>query len=310
MMTTGLFTHADCLRHDTGPGHPERIDRLRTVLSALERPEFAQLERREAPVATVEQIARVHSLRHINQLMAAIPAQGLAYIDADTVISADSGAAALRAAGALCAAVDAVSLGAFQNAFCAIRPPGHHAEPDRAMGFCLFNNVAIGAMHARAAHGFERVAIIDFDVHHGNGTQAAFEGDADAFYGSTHQMPLYPGTGYESETGVGNIVNVALEPLSGGREFRRALTDKILPELDLFAPDMVFISAGFDAHADDPLASLQLTPDDFEWATREILLLAARHCQGRVVSTLEGGYSLEALDACVTAHVRALMQAN
>lgn len=310
MMVTGIFTHPDCLRHDTGPGHPERIDRLRAVLHALERPEFSGLEWREAPEASVGQIARVHSLRHINQMMAAISDQGFAYIDADTVISPGSGAAALRAAGALCAAVDAVASGKLRNVFCAIRPPGHHAEPDRAMGFCLFNNVAIGAMHARVVHGLERVAVIDFDVHHGNGTQAAFEGDANAFYGSTHQMPLYPGTGFESEAGVGNIVNAALEPMSGGREFRRALTEKILPKLDLFAPDMVFISAGFDAHVDDPLANLQLMPEDFEWATREILSLAARHCEGRVVSTLEGGYSLEALDACTAAHVRALMQAN
>ena len=214
------------------------------------------------------------------------------------------------AAGAVVAAVDAVIAGDADNAFCAVRPPGHHAEPSRAMGFCLFNNAAIGALRAREAHGLARVAVIDFDVHHGNGTQAAFYDDATLFYGSTHQYPLYPGTGSRGETGVGNIVNVPLPPMAGSREFRSSFEREILPALDAFRPELVVISAGFDAHKSDPLAQLLLDEADYTWVTEQLLEIAARHAGGRVVSTLEGGYNLAALGASAAAHLRALMAAG
>jgi acetoin utilization deacetylase AcuC-like enzyme len=242
-------------------------------------------------------------------MLAAVPASGHAAIDADTVLSAGSGEAALRAVGAVCAAVDAVMDGEATNAFCAVRPPGHHAEPLRPMGFCLFNNVAIAAQRARQVYGLERAAVIDFDVHHGNGTQAMFEEDPRLFYASTHQSPLYPGTGAASETGVGNIVNVPLRPMSGTVEFQRAFNEAILPALEEFRPDFLFISAGFDAHRRDPLAQLDLVEDDYAWVTQRLAGVAARHCRGRLVSTLEGGYDLAALGASAAAHVRALMAA-
>jgi len=306
-MTTLLYTHPACLEHDPGDHHPESPARLRAVLEALDAPEFARLERREAPEAEIDAIARVHPRRFVERMLAAVPSAGHVGIDADTVLSPQSGRAALRAAGAVIAAVDAVLAGEADNAFCAVRPPGHHAEPGRAMGFCLFNNVAIGALQARAAHGLARVAVIDFDVHHGNGTQARFAEDASLFYASTHQFPLYPGTGRASETGVGNIVNVPLAPLAGSRQFRLGVSREILPALDAFRPDMVLISAGFDAHRSDPLA--QLLPDeaDYTWITEELLEIARRHAGGRVVSTLEGGYDLAALGASAAAHVSALM---
>jgi acetoin utilization deacetylase AcuC-like enzyme len=230
-------------------------------------------------------------------------------IDADTVLSAASGRAALHAAGAVTAAVDAVMAKEAENAFCAVRPPGHHAEPDRAMGFCLFNNAAIAALRAREVHGLERVAVVDFDVHHGNGTQAAFESDENLFYASTHQYPLYPGTGAAHETGVGNIVNVPLRPMSGSGPFRRAFSERILPGLDEFRPRFVIISAGFDAHRSDPLAQLMLEESDYVWVTERLVELAYRHAEGRLVSTLEGGYDLQALGASAAAHVRVLMAA-
>ena len=213
----------------------------------------------------------------------------------------------MRAAGAVVAAVDAVVMGEADNAFCAVRPPGHHAEPGRAMGFCLFNNVAIGALRAREAHGLARVAVVDFDVHHGNGTQACFADDASLFYASTHQFPLYPGTGARSETGVGNIVNVPLRPMAGSREFRLGASREILPALDAFRPDLLLISAGFDAHRSDPLAQLLLDESDYTWITEQLLEIARQHAGGRVVSTLEGGYDLAALGASAAAHVRVLM---
>jgi acetoin utilization deacetylase AcuC-like enzyme len=222
-------------------------------------------------------------------------------------MSAQSGEAALRAAGAVAAAVDAVIAGEAANAFCAVRPPGHHAEPGRSMGFCLFNNVAVGALRARAAHGLARVAVIDFDVHHGNGTQAAFEKDPTLLYASTHQWPLYPGTGSPRETGVGNIVNVALGPMSGSRQFRLGVTREVLPALEEFRPEMVLISAGFDAHRADPLAQLMHDESDYTWVTEQLADIAERHARGRIVSTLEGGYDLEALAASAAAHVRVLM---
>jgi acetoin utilization deacetylase AcuC-like enzyme len=308
-MTTLVYTHDACLEHDPGSYHPESPDRLRVVLERLSRPEFAALKRREAPLADIDEVARIHPRPFIEAVLASVPARGHAAIDVDTVLSPRSGEAALRAVGAVCAAVDAVMAEEADNAFCAVRPPGHHAEPDRAMGFCLFNSVAIGAQRARQAHGLERAAVIDFDVHHGNGTQAAFESDPHLFYGSTHQSPLYPGTGARSDTGVGNLVNVPLRPMSGSVEFRRAFEEVILPALEDFRPDFILISAGFDAHRNDPLAQLMLVEEDYAWVTERLMACAARHCEGRIVSSLEGGYDLTALAASAAAHVRTLMAA-
>ncbi len=306
-MTTLLYTHPSCLAHDPGDYHPEAPSRLRAVLAALSGPQYARLERREAPEAALDDVLRVHSRRQVERLLGAVPKSGHVAIDADTVLSPASGTAALHAAGAVSAAVDAVVAKEADNAFCAVRPPGHHAEPDRAMGFCLFNNAAIGALRAREVHGLDRVAVVDFDVHHGNGTQAAFEADDNLFYASTHQSPLYPGTGSASETGVGNIVNVPLRPMSGSGPFRLAMTGRILPALDAFRPDLLLISAGFDAHRSDPLAQLLLDEADYIWVTEKLLEVANRHADGRVVSTLEGGYDLTALAASAAAHVRVLM---
>ena len=306
-MTTLLVTHQACFGHDPGRMHPESPARLKAILAALEAPEFAALERRAAPPAQVEQIARVHAQLYVDRVLNAIPTSGHVGFDPDTIVSPGSGEAALRAAGAVTAAVDAVVAGEARNAFCAVRPPGHHAEAARAMGFCLFNNVAVGAEQARKVHGLARIGVVDFDVHHGNGTQHMFERDADLFYASTHQWPFYPGTGAAGETGVGNIVNVPLAPMSGSREFRAAMTGIVLPALRRFRPDLLLISAGFDAHADDPLASLRLVEADYEWATRALMTVADECCRGRVISTLEGGYDLPALAASSAAHVRALM---
>ncbi len=308
-MTTLLFTHPACIEHAPGPHHPEAPDRLRAVLAALEAPPFAALGRRDAPRAERAQLERVHDGPYIDAVLGAVPASGTVHLDPDTALSPRSGEAALRAAGAACAAVDAVMAGEADNAFCAVRPPGHHAESGRAMGFCLFNNVAVGAAHARAAHGAERAAVIDFDVHHGNGTQAMFERDAGLFYASTHQWPYYPGTGAREERGVGNIVNAPLPAGSTGADFRAAMQSEVLPALSAFKPDFVFISAGFDAHAADPLAGLRLDDDDFAWATEEIAAIAAECCAGRLVSTLEGGYNLDALASACAAHVGVLMAA-
>ena len=307
---TLLYTHPACLDHDPGRHHPESPARLRAVLAALAAPEFAALERREAPKAALDDIAHIHPRGFVERLLAAVPSNGLVGIDADTIMCPASGRAALHAAGAVVAAVDAVVAGEADNAFCAVRPPGHHAEPARAMGFCLFNNAAIGALRARAAHGLDRVAVVDFDVHHGNGTQAAFWDDPGLFYASTHQSPLYPGSGAASERGVGgNIVNVPLRPMSGSAEFRQGFSRVILPALDAFRPQMLVISAGFDAHKSDPLAQLMLDEADYAWATEELVAVARRHGDGRIVSTLEGGYDLAALSASAAAHVRVLMAA-
>jgi acetoin utilization deacetylase AcuC-like enzyme len=306
-MTTFLYTHPACLDHDPGRHHPESAARLRAVLDALADPEFDRLERREAPEAALEDLLRVHPRPHVERLMRAVPKSGHFGIDADTILSPASGLAALCAAGAVVAAVDAVVANDADNAFCAVRPPGHHAEPDRAMGFCLFNNIAVGALRAREAHGLQRIAVIDFDVHHGNGTQAAFEADNALFYASTHQSPLYPGTGSVGETGVGNIFNVPLRPMAGSTQFRAAMSERILPALDAFRPEFVLISAGFDAHRSDPLAQLLLDEEDYTWVTERLIEIADRHASGRLVSALEGGYDLPALGASVVAHVRALM---
>jgi acetoin utilization deacetylase AcuC-like enzyme len=311
-MKTALFTHPACLEHELPVGHPECADRLRAIHWALEAEEFQSLDRREAPRASLEAIVRVHSAKMIAAIFDAIPTidSGIPHVllDADTIVSPGSGEASLRAAGAVIAAVDAVIAGEAANAFCAVRPPGHHAERDAPMGFCLFNNVAIGALHARAVHGLERIAVVDFDVHHGNGTQHSFEADRDLFYLSTHQMPLYPGTGYPSERGRhGNILNLPLSPGAGSAEFRASMLEAGLPALEAFAPDLLLISAGFDAHAWDPLAGLALETADFAWITHELMALARGSAKSRIVSTLEGGYDLEALARSAAAHVAALM---
>ena len=309
-MSTFYFTHPSFLSHDTGLGHPESALRLRAVEAVLKRPEFAALARQEAPPAAAAQILRIHTQAHLDQVLNSIPKQGSAHLDPDTVVSPGSGEAALRAAGAVCAAVDALFAGQAANPFCGVRPPGHHAESGRSMGFCLFNNIAVAAEHARHRHGIQRVAIVDFDVHHGNGTQHAFDKNPQVLYASTHQHPWYPGSGLASETGVGNIFNAPLPAGSGSQEFRAAMERKILPAVDAFKPELVLVSAGFDAHKDDPLASLNLVEEDFAWATRELLQLAARHCGGRLVSALEGGYNLEALGESAGAHVRELLAAK
>lgn len=312
-MSTVLITHPACLRHDPGEHHPESPHRLRAVLTALEGEDFAGLERREAPAASMEELTRVHPEAYVEAILGIRPAGGeLAMIDADTLMSAGSAEAALRAAGAVVAGVDAVvgagAGGKSKTAFAAVRPPGHHATPTVPGGFCLFSNVAIGARHAQVRHGIGRVAILDFDVHHGQGTQATVEVDPSLFYGSTHQSPFYPGTGSARERGVdGNVANVPLAANSGSDEFRAAWGDFILPRLDRFAPDMVMISAGFDAHRRDPLAQLRLTTEDFAWITAELVAIAKSHSAGRVVSALEGGYDLEALADSAAAHVRVLM---
>ncbi len=309
-MTTLLYSHAACTEHDPGSMHPESPARLRAILARLDQTDFADLERREAPRASREQIARVHPAAFVDAVLQAIPESGRVGLDADTIVSPGSGEAALRAAGAVAAAVDAVVAGEAANGFCAVRPPGHHAEPTRAMGFCLFNNVAVGALQAREVHDLARIAVIDFDVHHGNGTQAMFWDDPGLFYASTHQMPLYPGTGSREERGVSNnIVNAPLAPGAGSGDFRKAMTENVLPALEDFNPDLVMISAGFDAHAADPLAGLNLHEEDYAWATEELLAVARRSCAGRLVSTLEGGYDLNALANSAAVHVKCLMAA-
>ena len=308
-MTTILFTHPACLGHDAGEFHPESPERLRAVLGALESEEFAHLLRAEAPEATVEQIGRVHGADFISFIRKSIPAEGRpVHLDPDTLVGPGSWEAALRAAGAVVAAVDAVARGECRNAFCAVRPPGHHAERAAAMGFCLFNNVAIGALHARAAYGFQRIAVLDIDVHHGNGTQDAFFDDAGLFYASTHQEGAYPGTGFTHETGVaGNILNLPLPPGCSSLTWRQGVADVILPAMRHFRPDFILISAGFDAHAADPLAHMRLATADYHWVAREVCDLADAACGGRVVSVLEGGYDLAALAHSAAAHVRGLM---
>lgn len=307
-MTTRLYTHDAGLAHDTGPMHPERPERLRAIYRALEDEAFAGLDRREAPKATLKQIGLVHPPGYAEAILDAIPESGTRNLDGDTIVSPGSGEAALRAAGGACAAVDAVLDGEARNVFVATRPPGHHAEPSTPMGFCLFSNVAIAARHAQAAHGLTKVAVMDFDVHHGNGTQAAFWDEPTLLYTSTHQMPLYPGTGAAGETGVANnIVNAPLAPRSDGAAFREAMEVRILPAIDAFAPELLIISAGFDAHFRDPLASLEFEAEDFHWATVELMAMADRHCGGHLISCLEGGYDLQGLAESTAVHVRALM---
>ncbi len=313
-MSTLLITHSCFVDHDTGPGHPERPDRMRAVTRALERKEFTYLLREAAPLRddVEQQIALAHPQQLIDAIKEARPEDGeTVRIDADTVMSSGSWQAAMRAVGAGLRAVDAVmdKSSGVRNVFCQVRPPGHHAEARRPMGFCLFNSIAIAAHYARKKHGAERVAVVDFDVHHGNGTQDIFWSDKNLFYGSTHQMPLYPGSGDLSERGAGNIWNAPLRPNDGGDQFRDAFESRILPALNDFAPDLILISAGFDAHKDDPLANLRLVEPDFGWATEALMKAAERHANGRIVSMLEGGYDLDALGRSVAVHVTKLMGA-
>jgi acetoin utilization deacetylase AcuC-like enzyme len=303
-----LFTHSICLQHDPGAGHPESPARLRAVLEALDQDRFAGIDRIEAPRATREQLLRVHTPEHVERILAITPQADTVRLDEDTLMSPASAEAGLRAAGALVAAVDAVLAGHGTRAFCAVRPPGHHATPDTAMGFCLFNNVAVGAAHALAAHGLKRVAIADFDVHHGNGTQDIFQREPRVLFISSHQQPLYPGTGSADEQGTGNIVNAPMAPGEGSYEFRALWNDALLPRLHAFKPQLVLVSAGFDAHQRDPLANLELQAEDYAWITERLVDLARAHAGGRLVSTLEGGYDLAALAASASAHVSALLE--
>ena len=300
-----IYSHPACLAHDTGPTHAERPERLSVVTNALHAA-FPEVPWHEAPRASRGQLLRAHSPRLLAQVLETKPGERM-LLDPDTVLSPLSAEAGLRAAGAVIAAVNAVLGGQATRAFCAVRPPGHHATADVAMGFCLFNSIAVGALHALLAHGLERVAIVDFDVHHGNGTQAIFEHDPRVLFASSHQLPLYPGTGRRDETGEGNILNAPLPPNAGSVEFRTVWSERLLPAVESFKPQLVMVSAGFDAHRLDPLAELQLDAADFAWITSELVAIANRCCGGRVVSTLEGGYDLAALAESSVAHVGALL---
>ena len=308
-MRTLIYTHEACFEHRPGPHHPESPERLEAVLQALQVPAFEGAVWREAPLGSFEQVQHVHTPDYVAQVQKASPSEGYRALDAgDTILSPGSLEAVLRCVGAACAGVDDVVAGEATNVFCATRPCGHHAEADRAMGFCVFNQAAIAALHARKQHGLQRVAVVDFDVHHGNGTQNSFYDDPDLFYGSCHQSEFYPGTGARHETGVaGNILNVPFARGTGSAAFRAAMSDQLLPALRKFAPELLIISAGFDAHQLDPLGGLQFTDADFHWITRELMQVADECAGGRVVSVLEGGYSMEGLASGTAAHVRALM---
>ncbi len=306
---TLLYEHDSALRHVTPPGHPEQIARIESIRHTLSDSKYDALERREAPMGDRADVLRCHPEDYVSRVEAAIPSNGIRSLDADTHVSPDSLEAAMRGVGACCSAVDELIAGDTKNAFVAMRPPGHHAERATAMGFCLFGNAAIAAKHALDAGGLSRVAVLDFDVHHGNGTQDLLWNEERTLFASSHQMPLYPGSGHVHETGAhDNVINVPLAPMTGGAEMKRAWGDIILPAVDDFAPELIIISAGFDAHAADPLANLNWSTDDFAWVTAAICDVADAHSQGRVVSTLEGGYDLNALAASVAAHIDVLME--
>jgi acetoin utilization deacetylase AcuC-like enzyme len=308
-MGTLVLSHPACLEHRPGPSHPESPQRLAAVLAALREPGFEGLAWREAPLGTRAQLLLVHDEDYVDDVEALVPSSGLVLLDGgDTAMSPGSWNAVMACVGAACAGVDAVMAGEARNVFCATRPCGHHAEPGRAMGFCIFNQVVIAAMHALEAHGLARVAVLDFDVHHGNGTQAAFYHRPQLFFGSSHQSPLYPGTGSARERGdSGNIVNVPLPPGCGSALFRARVEEALLPALRDFAPDLILVSAGFDAHRLDPLAQMALEDADFGWITERVMDVADAVCGGRIVSVLEGGYSGAGLAGGCAAHVRALM---
>ncbi len=305
-MHTAYISHADCRKHDTGAGHPENSRRLTAIEDRfIETGLFDVLNHVDAPIVSREQLLRVHTRRHIETVESMSPTTGYANLDPDTVISRDSLAAAHRAAGATVAAVDRVISGEVSSAFCGVRPPGHHAESSRAMGFCLYNNIAVGAAHALQEHGLQRVAIVDFDVHHGNGTEDIFKDDGRVLFCSTFQHPFYPFTPLLEEAA--NRVNVPLEATATGSEFRAAVVEHWLPALEKFRPEMIFVSAGFDAHVADDMSNVSLTDADFRWVTEQIVDVAAKSASGRIVSALEGGYELTSLARCVEQHVRILM---
>jgi acetoin utilization deacetylase AcuC-like enzyme len=303
-----VLQHPSFALHQTSAGHPERPDRYRAVEAVLAGDAFRDLMREQAEVAAVDVTRYVHTNAYVDALENARPNQGFVYLDGDTMMEPSTWEVVLRGVGGSLQAVDRVLDGDVQNAFVACRPPGHHAESEKAMGFCLFNNIGIAARHAQKVHGLERVAIVDFDVHHGNGTQEIFYNDPSVLYASTHQMPLYPGTGAERETGAGNIFNAPLAPGDGGSALQAAFSNRILPALDAFKPELIIVSAGFDAHERDPLASLRMVESDFAWVTRKLMDSAERLCGGRLVSVLEGGYDLQGLSGSVSAHVTELMK--
>ena len=308
-MTTLLYTHPACIEHDPGNHHPECPDRLRSVMKGLSIDEFDSLQITEAPIINISEIEQNHSASYVAEILGNVPVEGRVQLDPDTFMSSFSGEATRRSAGAVCDAIDTILSGKADNAFCAVRPPGHHAESNRAMGFCLFNSIAIGARYARKNYGLERIAVVDFDVHHGNGTQHSLEQEMGMFYASSHQYPAYPGTGAIEECGqYNNICNFPMSPGEGSKAFRKGYQSDILPALRSFEPDLILISAGFDAHERDPLAQINLKAVDYEWVTGELLTVASDYCGGNVVSLLEGGYDLDALKESSQAHVRAMMQ--
>ena len=308
-MKTLFISHPSSLNHRTPEGHPERPDRIRAINKVFAEERFNPLIRVEAPMTELETIALCHPMDYVKAIRDAAPKEGMIALDGDTTMSPGSFEAALRAIGGATLAVDEVIAKNADNAFIAMRPPGHHCETAKPMGFCFFNQAAIAARHAQTKHGLARVAIVDFDVHHGNGSQEIFWSDPTVMYSSTHQMPLYPGTGDKSERGEhDNIVNAPLRPNDGGSQFKEAFESRILPRLTAFGPELIIISAGFDAHARDPLANLQLVEDDFAWATKKLMEIADKHSGGRVVSILEGGYDLQGLSPSAAAHVTALMR--
>ena len=306
-MSTQFFYHRDCLDHNPGLSHPESPKRLISIIKKLSHNDFDTLSRVQSPKAEFDTITLMHDPYYVESIFNSLPISDFKQLDPDTILSPGSGDSLLRGVGGICSAVDNVLSGLSKNAFCCMRPPGHHAEYAKAMGFCIFNNIAVAAKYAQKKYGIDKVAVVDFDVHHGNGTQHLFENDPNLFYASTHQHPAYPGTGSISEVGLGNIVNFPLKPGTGSEAFRAAYTKTILPKLNAFKPQLLLVSAGFDAHREDPLCQLNLNSDDFGWVTRRLIEVADNHCQGMLISTLEGGYDLDALASSVAEHVQELL---